>query len=57
MYVIIHHSVRSHLLLRVKLTNLETYHVFDQEAQASPRHLTLALQISLLLTDDNATQL
>ena len=36
MYVIILHRVRSHLLLQVKLTNnyLETYHVFDQEAQA-----------------------
>ena len=34
MYVIIHHSVMSHLLLKVKLTNLETYHAFDQEAQA-----------------------
>ena len=34
MYVIIPHSVMSHLLLQVKLTNLETYHVFDREAQA-----------------------
>ena len=34
MYVIIQHSVMSHLLLQAKLTNLETYHVFDQEAQA-----------------------
>ena len=34
MYVIIQHSVMSHLLSQAKLTNLETYHVFDQEAQA-----------------------
>ena len=34
MYVISQHSVMSHLLLQAKLTNLETYHVFDQEAQA-----------------------
>ena len=34
MYVIIQLSVMSHLLLQAKLTNLETYHVFDQEAQA-----------------------